>query len=252
MIELALLIFIGLLVGFIGGYAGIGGAPFLVAYLVIIMGYTQLSAQGNVLTVMLGPMSLLGVISLWQSIKTQLKNISIGVITYAFFSYYGAYTAFLIGELKMKILFSMLLFIVAVIQLIPLLISKNKNLNFDRTHISSFWVFILGSLIGFLGGLYGIGAGVLFVPLLISIFKMDKDYARGLSLAILLPPVSLGGFIKYNAEGIIEWDIVFILFVSYFFSNYFGAKFGSKSSTSTFQISYAVILILIGAIYFLV
>lgn len=53
MAEELLLVIAGIIVGFMGGFAGIGGAPFLVAFLVLVLGYPQLVAQGNVLTVML-------------------------------------------------------------------------------------------------------------------------------------------------------------------------------------------------------
>lgn len=245
--DLFLLLIIGLVVGFIGGFAGIGGAPFLVAYLVIVLNYPQLSAQGNVLTVMLGPMSLMGVISLWPSIKPQLLNIGLGVLTYMLFSYFGAAFAFYIGEEGMKFYFAVLLLIIAGIQLYPFLF--NSEPPGKVKHISIIWIFFLGSLIGFIGGFFGIGAGVLFVPLLITFFKLDKDMARGLSLAILLPPVSLGGFYRYNMEGIIEWNLVWTIFITYFISNYFGAKLGSKVKTDTFQFIYSFILIGIAFIY---
>lgn len=245
--EFLLLVIVGLLVGFIGGFAGIGGAPFLVAFLVIFLNYPQLVAQGNVLTVMLGPMSLMGVISLWYVIRPQLLNVSLGVLTYMLFSYFGAAFAFYVGEESMKFYFAMLLLIIAVIQLYPFLLRSEPP---ERVkNISFLWILALGSLIGFIGGFYGIGAGVLFVPLLITFFKLEKNIARGLSLAILLPPVSLGGFYRYNLEGIIEWKLVFTLFFTYFISNYFGAKYGSKIKTDTFQFIYSFILIGIALTY---
>lgn len=193
-------------------------------------------------------MSLLGAWSMWPEIKSQLNNVFAGVITYAVFSYFGAELAFYIGEDGMKVYFAGLLFVIAAIQIYPYFFSDGIDPK-EKETISFWWVLFLGSIIGFIGGLYGIGAGVLMVPLFITVFKLKKDYARALSLAILLPPVSLGGFIRYNQESIIEWDLVLIMFFSYFFSNYFGAKFGSRVSSSSFQIVYALILVATAVVY---
>lgn len=250
MCDIYVYIILGLFVGYVGGYAGIGGGPFLVSFLVLVCGFSQLQAQGNILTMMLGPMSLLGVMSLYNYVKQQWLNITIGVFSYCVFSYFGALGAFLIGEQNLKIYFAILLVIIALIQITPLL--KNKTALKQNTKTSLFWgwVFILGALTGTIGGLFGIGAGVLMVPILIGSFKMKKEFARALSLAILVPPVSYGAYIKYNLENPIDWNIVIILFSSYFIANYFGAKAGTKASDKRFKIVYSVVLIAIALVYF--
>ncbi len=80
---------------------------------------------------------------------------------------------------------------------------------------------------------------------------MKKNHARALTLAILLPPVSLGAFIKYQQEGAIDWRLVIILFISYFIANYFGAKHGSKANIQTFKRIYAILLIGVAIVYLL-
>lgn len=251
MCELYVYIILGLCVGYIGGYAGIGGGPFLVSFLFLYCGMTQLAAQGSVLTMMLGPMSLLGVISLYKYVKTMWFSIAIGVISYCVFSYVGAELAFYIGETNMRVYFAIILFLIAGIQLFPFVLKKEKRPISLGESISLNWVFILGSITGIVGGWFGIGAGVLMVPVLINIFKMKKEYARSLSLAILVPPVSYGAFIKYNVEMEINWNLVLALFFSYFIANYFGAQAGTKSSNTTFKVIYSLLLLVIGFIYFI-
>lgn len=243
----SVLLVLGLVVGFIGGYAGIGGAPFLISFLVIVLGIPQLAAQGSVLTMMMGPMSLLGLLTMKKEVKAQLKNIIIGVVSYALFSYFGALIAFHIGDSLLKIYFSFLLILVALLHLFTKEIDSDTKL---KKNISSSSMTIVGIFTGIIGGIFGIGAGVLMVPVFISFFKLKKNYARALSLGILLPPVSIGAFIKYNHENVINWQIVIILFISYFISNYFGAKVGQKSSFSLFKKAYAFLLVVIATIYF--
>lgn len=249
MCDISIYIILGLAVGYIGGYAGIGGGPFLVSFLVLVCGMPQLSAQGNILTMMLGPMSLLGVVSLYDYVKQQWLNIAVGVISYCTFSYIGAVLAFSIGEQDIKIFFALILIIISSIQIIPAIRKKTYAAIKYRDHISWTWVLILGALTGTVGGLFGIGAGVLMVPILIGIFRLKKEIARALSLAILVPPVSYGAYVKYNMEMIIDWNIVLILFFSYFVANYFGAQAGTKASNKRFKIIYSIVLIGIALVY---
>lgn len=243
------LLILGIVIGLVGGYAGIGGAPFMVAVLVLLLGFSQFESQAIVLTMMLGPMSLLGLFSLRKEVATQIQSIVIGFLSYAFFSYFGARLAFSIAEVDLKIYFAVLLVLVSILQLLPKkLFSKNPEEEVKK--IPSAWMFIIGSLTGLIGGLFGIGAGVLMIPLFMIIFKQEKNHARALSLAILLPPVSLGAFLKYNAEGVVNLKYSLILFVAYFFANYFGAKLGNNSKPIYFKIVYASLLVLISLFYF--
>jgi len=249
MCPLIVYILLGLAIGYIGGYAGIGGAPFLIAFLVLVCGISQYTAQGSVLTMMLGPMSLLGIMTMKNEVKSQWKSIVIGVLAYAVFSYFGAELAFYFGELSVKKYFALLLILIGIMQLIPQFskpdyIKKTEN-------IPAWWMFFVGSITGIIGGLFGIGAGVLMVPIFLMGFNMKKNHARALTLAILLPPVSLGAFIKYQQEGAIDWKLVVILFISYFIANYFGAKRGTKADIKTFKKIYAILLIAIAVVYWL-
>ena len=246
MCPIVVLILLGIIVGFVGGYAGIGGAPFMIAFLVLVCGISQLSAQGSVLTMMLGPMSLLGILAMKKEVYAQIRNITIGVLSYAIFSYFGALIAFHYGEVNIKIWFAILLYIIALIQVF----SKSFHKETEKIkQIPLMGMIITGIVTGVIGGTFGIGAGVLMVPVFISFFNQDKNYARALSLAILLPPVSIGAYVKYNMENVINWNLVFILFASYFVSNYFGAKIGGKSSDKLFKKIYAGVLVGIATIY---
>jgi len=246
MCPITVLIILGIIVGFIGGYAGIGGAPFMIAFLVLVCGVPQLSAQGSVLTMMLGPMSLLGLLAMKKEVFAQWKNIVIGVLSYAVFSYFGALIAFHYGEVNIKTWFAYLLFFVAFLQLISKYLNNGK---IATKQIPIFGMIITAVITGIIGGIFGIGAGVLMVPVFLTIFKQEKNYARALSLAILLPPVSLGAYFKYSMENAINWNLVIILFLSYFASNYFGAKIGANSSDKIFKFIYATLLVVIALIY---
>ena len=73
-------------------------------------------------------------------------------------------------------------------------------------------------------------------------------YSRVFSLAILLPPVSIGAALEYEANDGIVWPTALVIFVVYFATNAIGAKLGRKHDTSQFLFWLGVLLSGIAAV----
>lgn len=58
-------------------------------------------------------------------------------------------------------------------------------------------IILLGLGVGLLVGLFGIGGGIVVVPALVYLLRMDQHLAQGTSLFILLPPLGLGALFQY-------------------------------------------------------
>ena len=255
MLDEILIVFAGgLVVGFVGGYAGIGGAPILILVYGYVLGYTQHMAQGTVSAIMLGPMSAGSVVAMWGNVRKHISTIVIGVLTYAIFSYPGAVMAYGLSHETLRFVFACFLvllgvrsFVMEAMNRVP---STNKS-DIKRPYIrlTAFSMSLLGALVGMVGGFFGVGAGILMVPLLIWLFGVDKDDARAISLAILFPPVSVGAVIKYNSQNDVVWWAVLVGLLAYMSSNYFGARLGRKHSASHFNIVLGILLLLMGVAY---
>lgn len=61
----------------------------------------------------------------------------------------------------------------------------------------------IGLVGGFLSGTFGIGAGILMVPLMVLVAKMDQRRASALSLAAVLPAAIVGA-ISYGIQGHVD------------------------------------------------
>ena len=261
MTEYLLNAFFGLIVGLVGGYAGIAAAPLLIFLLVTFLGYTQHTAQGTVAAIMLGPMTLPALYVMRDRLRPLLPYAVIGVVTYACISYFGATYTYKFSNQNLRLLFSGLLIVLGLLHMSESLQSKiDWKLRFKVDAIDSEHQFyqalrnvlimlILGGIIGFIGGFFGIGAGVIMVPLLIWPLGLNKDDARALSLMILLPPVSIGAVIKYNSMGDVLWPMVVVGFAAYFASNYWGAKIGCADTPYRFSIIMGILLLVFGIIH---
>lgn len=65
-------------------------------------------------------------------------------------------------------------------------------------------VLLLGAVAGFLSGLFGVGGGILIVPMLVLLVGMDQRLAHGTSLAAVLP-IAVSGVIGFALEDSVDW-----------------------------------------------
>jgi uncharacterized membrane protein YfcA len=183
--ELLLVTAGGLIVGFIGGYAGIGAAPVLVFVYGYFLGYSQHMAQGTVAAIMLGPLSLPSVIVMWSHVRKHLTSITIGVLTYAVFSYPGAVLAYGLPPETLRLIFAGFLLLLGARSLLMVAVNNlpsHQKVDPSRKYLSLNVpsMTVLGAIIGMIGGFFSIGAGILLVPVLIWLFGVDKNDARAI------------------------------------------------------------------------
>jgi uncharacterized membrane protein YfcA len=65
-----------------------------------------------------------------------------------------------------------------------------------------------GLVAGLLSGVFGIGGGVVLVPMLALVLGLGQHEAQGMTLAILLLPVGLAAVIEYHRAGSVRWRLV--------------------------------------------
>lgn len=69
---------------------------------------------------------------------------------------------------------------------------------------------IVGLAAGLLGGLFGVGGGLIMVPGLVAIARMDRRRAHGTSLAGTLP-IASATLITYLSHGNVDWAVALFL-----------------------------------------
>lgn len=63
---------------------------------------------------------------------------------------------------------------------------------------------LIGLVVGFFSGLFGVGGGIILVPLLIVAVGFDQRRASGTSLAAVLP-TAIAGMASYAVHGSVDW-----------------------------------------------
>ncbi|MFV0433159.1 MAG: sulfite exporter TauE/SafE family protein [Leucobacter sp.] len=85
-----------------------------------------------------------------------------------------------------------------------------------------FVLLALGAATGLLSGLFGVGGGVILVPMLVLVLGFQQRLAAGTSVAAILPAAIVGG-ISYALQGNVDWIAAALLAVGIIV----GAQLGS-------------------------
>ena len=85
---------------------------------------------------------------------------------------------------------------------------------------------IIGLLAGILSGLVGVGGGIIMVPLFVIFLGLTQHNAQGLSLAVMLPPVTFLAVYNYHKAGggSIDWKVALIVSTLFIIGGFVGSK----------------------------
>jgi uncharacterized protein len=111
---LCILLGIGIITGIMAGMLGIGGAIIMIPALVYFMGFSQQTAQGTSLAVMLPPIGILAAYNYYKAGHVDIKFALILACAFLIGSYFGSKFALTLPQATLKKVFGILLLLVAV------------------------------------------------------------------------------------------------------------------------------------------
>lgn len=109
------------------------------------------------------------------------------------------------------------------------------------------WILATATGVGVLGGMFGVGGGVLLVPLLVLLFHFDQHTAQGTSLIALVPPTGLLALLNYWQQGQVDVRVGLLLMPGVFFGGMLGSKLALRLSPRSMRQVFAALLFALGA-----
>jgi uncharacterized membrane protein YfcA len=104
----------------------------------------------------------------------------------------------------------------------------------------------LGLLAGVAAGLFGIGGGLIVVPVLVLAYGFDQKTATGTSLFAIMWPVGILGVFEYYKRGEMQIGMGALIAVGMLFGTLAGAKMVVGISQTNMQKLYGCFLLLGG------
>lgn len=101
-----------------------------------------------------------------------------------------------------------------------------------------------GAVAGFAGGLFGVGGGIILVPLLTGRFRLSQHQAHGTSLAIV-GATALAAIGVYAVHGNVSWVVGLIVGAASAVAARYGARLSARTPASALTLAFAVFLVLV-------
>jgi len=107
-------------------------------------------------------------------------------------------------------------------------------------------IFLAAGVCGVASGLFGIGGGVLLVPILALVFSFAQHRAQGTSLIALIPPTGLLAFWAYAKAGDVSWRTGLLLIPGVFLGGIAGGWLAKRIQPRRMRQVFAVLTFILG------
>ena len=234
---------IGFGAGCLSGAFGVGGGIVLIPLLVLLLHVAQKRAQATSL-VMVALAGAAG--SLTYSIAGEVAWIP------AAFILIGGLAGSLIGsslvkrtsDHRLQIGFGILLIAVAVRLLLP--VTTQSNTDFASISAMAAVGFVLSGLaMGLLSALFGVGGGIILIPIIVTAFGFPQQLAAGTSLTVMAP-IALFGAWRQSRTGATDWRMGLRFGVASVPGSILGAVVAVSVSGAALRVLFAALLVVVG------
>lgn len=230
---------IGFGAGAFSGAFGVGGGIILVPLLVLLLHLSQKQAQAT-------------------SLVTVSFAAAAGVFTYALADYVawlpaafllaGGVAGSLLGsslvrrtsDARLQIGFGLLLIGVAVRLLWPTVSMQSGDLP-NLTVLVAIAYVVSGLAMGVLSALFGIGGGIIVIPILVTVFAFPQQLAAGTSLAVMAPIAIVGAW-RQTRTGATNWPLGLRLGIASVPGGILGAAVAVSVSGDLVRVLFAIVI----------
>jgi uncharacterized membrane protein YfcA len=108
-------------------------------------------------------------------------------------------------------------------------------------------VLLTGVTGGIASGLFGIGGGVIMVPILGLLLGFSQHRAQGTSLIALIPPTGILAVLAYAKAGYVSWQTGLLLIPGVFLGGIAGGALAKRIPSGKMRRIFASLMFLLGA-----
>jgi uncharacterized membrane protein YfcA len=256
MFEILLPIF-GLIIGIIAAMTGIGGGAFIVPVLTILYGFAPANAVGTSLTCIIFT-AVAATINYWRQKRIFFKTGLIMAILTAHGAFLGAYITSILSPDQLGSAFAVFIILIALRLLFdnsPLKRRKATKMRLDKRRLESDdevlaarKTLATGMFLGFFGGiasgLFGLGGGVLVVPIMTLAMGMPIHAATATSMFTMVFTTTSGVTQHYFANHV-NFEYALLLAIGTVLGAQLGAHWSRNVSGNNLRRILAVVLLIV-------
>jgi uncharacterized protein len=116
----------------------------------------------------------------------------------------------------------------------------------NRQLLTDAGVILTGVTGGVASGLFGIGGGVIMVPILGLMMGFSQHRAQGTSLVALIPPTGLLAVLAYSKAGYVSWQTGLLLIPGVFLGGIVGGSLAKRIPAAKMRRIFAALMFLLG------
>ncbi len=193
---------VGVGVGAASGLLGIGGGILLVPYLSVIERVPQRRAQATSLVLVAMAAASGAITYAWRG-EVALVPAAIILITGLAGAWLGAHLVQRLHDHRLRIAFGVLLILAAIRMALGAPSGSASGPPAMSPGIAITYA-IAGLFMGIVSALFGIGGGIILIPILVTGLGFDQQLANGTSLAVMTF-IALLGAIRLTRPGFTDW-----------------------------------------------
>lgn len=249
------LVIIGIIAGVLAGMFGIGGGVVIVPALTIFMGFETVEAISTSLAALLLPVGVFAVLAYHRKGLFSVRTAAWVAVGLAATTFLGAEITLALPTATLRKVYGFFLLIMAWRFIEPRVVWHQwRTANGTSTppplplpKIEARWYSLLGVglFAGIMSGMFGIGGGIVIVPILAMLLHFDTKEAAGTSLGALLLPVGLPGVLRYASEGVLDWRAAALVAAGLVAGSIIGANVALSLPAERVKRLYGVFLLLV-------
>lgn len=132
--TILIIIVVGIAAGILGGLVGVGGGLIIVPSLVYFIGFSQKTAQGTSLGLIMLPVGILGVLQYYKQGHVDFRVVGMLAVGFLLGSFFGSKVALSLSQETVKKIFACLMILIAIKMLFFDKAKKTNNaITIERT-----------------------------------------------------------------------------------------------------------------------
>jgi uncharacterized membrane protein YfcA len=113
--------------------------------------------------------------------------------------------------------------------------------------VNDLWLLLLpiGVAVGAFSAAFGIGGGLLMVPVLVFFYGLDQHAAQGTSLVVIVP-TAIAGAVAHHRRGLLDWRLALYMAGGGLFGVFAGARLALATDAELLQSVFGAVVIAAG------